>query len=380
MVFTYRDAYELEETVKPFLREVALEIDEFAHKHNFFEPTEEMVKKLDSELFEISKERFEGGKKVRPALIFAAAKAVHSSSLFRRFLDKIFKLFFKKTYFEKRVKSKLLPYAVRREMKHNGYLEIDDVQDCSPLRRGKPSTWVKIGKPRAINSGLLLSDAYARISEVLSFRKPYKLSSKARRIVTEIDGLIALETIEGQDLDIKYRASPELTPQISELIYRKKTGVYTIGGPMAIGAAIAGFEKELCMELYMLGKMYFGPAFQVIDDYLNLLPPEKIPKYGKEWADDLEEGKPTMMIALFNERATEKDKAEFYKYFGKRGLSKDEKMKLINLLDKYNAREDARKYAYQILREGLNRLEKIIPRKYSKELYALLEFTVKRTY
>lgn len=364
MVFTYREVYELEETVKPFLREVATEIDEFAHKHNFFEPTEEIIKKLDPELFEISEERFKGGKKARPALIFATAKAVCQM---------------KDIPFEE-VKQKLLPYAARRELKHNGYLEIDDVQDSSPLRRGVPSTWTRIGKERAINTGLLLSDALARKAESLSYLEPYKLEPEVRNVVTEIDALIAIETVEGQDLDIKYRSSPELTPQISELIYQKKTGVYTIGGPMAIGAAIARFERELCMKLYHLGKIFFGPAFQVIDDYLNLILPEEVPKYGKEWADDLEEGKPTMIVALFNERAAEEDRGEFHKYFGKRRLTKEEKMKLIDLLDKYNAREDARKYAYQKLEEGLSHLEKIIPREYGEELYALLEFTVKRTY
>lgn len=373
MIFTYREAYELKEKVKSFLGEVGEEVNRFVRENKLLQPSRRLIKKLDPEFYEIVKRRLEGGKKVRPAMIVAISKAICRMKNFP---------------FEK-VKPKLLPYMVRREAKHAGYLEIDDVQDKSKLRRGEPSTWVEYGLEVAINSGLFLSDAVAACSRSLSYREPYRIDEKTRTVVDEIDALIAKRTIEGQEMDIKFRASPELSQKIAELIYQGKTGAYTIGsGTIGAGITLGMCEpeipieelREFCMKLFDICVNYFGPAFQSIDDWLNLIKPQEVPKYGKEWADDLEEGKPTIIVAFFNERATPEDKEEFYKYFGSGELNDKEKERLIELLDKYGARKRARNYAKRKLHYGLKKLEKIIPRECGEELYALLEFTVKRTY
>jgi geranylgeranyl diphosphate synthase type I len=46
-----------------------------------------------------------------------------------------------------------LPAAVAIELIHNFSLIHDDIQDNSPLRRGRPTVWKLWGMPQAINAG-----------------------------------------------------------------------------------------------------------------------------------------------------------------------------------------------------------------------------------
>ena len=47
-----------------------------------------------------------------------------------------------------------LPAAIAVELVHNFSLVHDDIQDNSPLRRGRPTLWTKWGIPQAINMGI----------------------------------------------------------------------------------------------------------------------------------------------------------------------------------------------------------------------------------
>jgi geranylgeranyl diphosphate synthase type I len=49
--------------------------------------------------------------------------------------------------------SKALPAAAAVELIHNFSLIHDDIEDNSPLRRGRPTLWAKWGIPLAINAG-----------------------------------------------------------------------------------------------------------------------------------------------------------------------------------------------------------------------------------
>jgi geranylgeranyl pyrophosphate synthase len=307
-------------------------------------------------IIKMAEKRFiRGGKRFRPLLAYATYRA-----LTQRDLDK-----------------KILSFMVAGEIIHGGLLDIDDVQDRSLLRRGKPATWTLIGKENAINTGLFSALAI-----------PYELFSLltedlTRRQISELLRAISLmlrEVSIGQSLDIEFRRSEKLNEQIQLKIYEKKTGSYTVGGPLACSAIIADRSYDFAKKLYELGRKYFGIGFQIIDDLLNLSSPKK---YGKEFADDLNEGKPTYMVALFNQRAGKKEKKEFYKLFGRMEppLTFNERMKLIKLMDKFRVREDSRKVAEKFVEKGMKKLEKLIPRtKRSRLLYELLEFAVTRNW
>ncbi|MEM7821287.1 MAG: polyprenyl synthetase family protein [Candidatus Aenigmatarchaeota archaeon] len=300
------------------------------------------VEKIETVKF--AKERFiEGGKRYRPLLAYATYKALtHDDSY-----------------------EKIKYYMCLMELIHSGLLDIDDVQDKSYLRRGKETTWVKIGVEQAINTGLI--NTLAMPYKLLAF---YTNADKLAKII----GKALYETAIGQTLDIKYRKNPDLTTDIQIFIYQAKTGSYTIAMPMAGAAIIAGFDN-MADNLYLIGRDFLSPAFQIKDDILNLFPTKE---YGKEFGDDLVEGKPTYVIALFNSRANEKDKEIFYRKIGK-PLSLDERIELIKLLEKYNAISDSEEVAKKFIARGLEELNKYIPQtKYSELLYKTIDFGLQR--
>lgn len=291
----------------------------------------------------------EGGKRFRPAL----AAATHMALTGKESLEPI------------------RHWMCTIEIIHSGLLDIDDVQDESPMRRGFPATWEITGKEQAINVGLVNVSAYSLIC--LS-------RSKHVEKLCELLGRMLEDTVIGQAFDIMYRASRELTPREQIEIYRGKTGAYTFGGPMG-GAAIISGRFELVGALYNIGRDCFGPAFQIRDDVLNISESSTKTKYGKEFADDLNEGKPTYPRALFNKRATEEDLEKFYEKCGRMDppLSLQERRELIDLLEKYNTIDDSMKTAEAYTEEGMRRLGKLIPRtEKSEPLYSLLEFAIRR--
>jgi geranylgeranyl diphosphate synthase type I len=56
-----------------------------------------------------------------------------------------------------------LPFAASVELIHNFSLVHDDIQDASPLRRGRATVWKLWGEPQAINAGDALF-AYAHVA------------------------------------------------------------------------------------------------------------------------------------------------------------------------------------------------------------------------
>src|SRR5512146_862573 len=69
------------------------------------------------------------GKRIRPLLVLLCAEAAGGSW------------------------QNALPAAIAVELLHNFSLIHDDIQDNSPLRRNRPTVWVKWGIPQAINAG-----------------------------------------------------------------------------------------------------------------------------------------------------------------------------------------------------------------------------------
>ena len=252
--------------------------------------------------------------------------------------------------------------------------------DRSPRRRGEPATWTQIGEEKAIVVGLQNSIAIPHLCLAIG-AKSYGWDKETYVYLQKLFFKLTTETDAGEYQDLHYRASPELTRSVQSLIYRMKTGAYTLGGPSAGGAKIGGLEKEKCDELYECMSEYFGNSFQIMDDALNLLPEAEVPRYGKEFGDDLNEGKPTMFVAIFNERADEKDKEEFFKLFGRMEppLTRDERKYLVELMKKYDVLEEGKKYAEKKFYEGLERVRQIIPEKdESKEFYGLIWYSFKR--
>jgi geranylgeranyl diphosphate synthase type II len=188
---------------------------------------------------------FAGGKRIRPALSFAAATAVSGEY------------------------KSALPFACAIEMIHTYSLIHDDLpsMDDDDMRRGKPTNHVKFGEATAILSGdALLTDAFLVIStpEVMNSVGPNRAIACINLIAKAAGGH---GMVAGQVLDM-ISAGHTLDLPTLEYLHAHKTGAL-IRAALLVGALSAGAtgEEERLLTRYA---DRVGLAFQVSDDILDV--------------------------------------------------------------------------------------------------------------
>ena len=184
-----------------------------------------------------------------------------------------------------------LPIAVAIELFHNGFLIHDDVQDASLLRRGGDTLHRAYGTGIAINVG--------NATNLLALRRVIESRSRIGPTVsfaiTEETEYMMRYSLEGQAIELAW--IPDNVCQLKPADYLrmclKKTSWYSFIYPMRAGAIIAR-GSPLDPKRFSRFGWYFGAAFQIQDDLLNLTGDAR--KYGKELGGDLAEGKRTLML------------------------------------------------------------------------------------
>jgi geranylgeranyl diphosphate synthase type I len=157
-----------------------------------------------------------------------------------------------------------LPAAASLELVHNFSLIHDDIQDNSPMRRGRPSVWTRWGIPQAINAGdAMYSLAYLAMLR-LSSTSTNEITLQATRILLDA----CLRLTEGQYLDIAYETRSEVTLEDYRLMIGRKTA-NLISACTKIGALIASRDEKIIDAFHRFG-FELGLAFQIQDDLLGI--------------------------------------------------------------------------------------------------------------
>ena len=94
-------------------------------------------------------------------------------------------------------KNKAIPFVCLPELLHNGTIIVDDVEDNSALRRGKPSTHLLVGIDVAVNAGNALY-----FLPLLSVLNASKLNKKTRLMIYDLYVREMLNLSFGQATDI----------------------------------------------------------------------------------------------------------------------------------------------------------------------------------
>lgn len=200
-----------------------------------------------------------GGKRLRPAFVFAAAEAVGGDRMVA------------------------LPFAAAIEMIHTYSLIHDDLpaMDNDDLRRGKPANHIVFGEGAAILAGdALLTDAFA----LMASPETAALASSATvlRAIFEIARAAGIcGMVGGQSLDLQNEGR-QIDLQALELMHSKKTGAL-IRASTVVGAMAGGGCAERVERLSKYGDLV-GLAFQIADDILDVEGAEE--KLGKPVGSD----------------------------------------------------------------------------------------------
>lgn len=191
-----------------------------------------------------------------------------------------------------------LPAAAAVEILHNFSLVHDDIEDRSPLRRGRPTVWQLWGEAQAINTG----DAMFSLSQ-LAVTRLHERGVDAETTVTAMRRLneTCIELTEGQHDDMRFETLDAVTTDEYLQMVRGKTAVL-IALSAELGARVAGVSAELIDHYSQFG-LSLGLAFQVIDDILGVWGDEAL--IGKSSASDILTKKKSLPIVYGLERSSQ---------------------------------------------------------------------------
>ncbi len=177
-----------------------------------------------------------------------------------------------------------LDASLALEIFHNFTLVHDDIMDEADLRRGKLTVHKKFSNNIAILSGdLMLIKAYTLLCN-------YE-NSETRRIILNIFNKFATELCEGQQMDMEFEVTADVSVDEYIEMITLKTGVL-IAGALQMGAVIGGASVGNASHLYKFG-LNLGIAFQLQDDLLDTF--GNMEKVGKKIGGDIIQNKKTYL-------------------------------------------------------------------------------------
>jgi geranylgeranyl diphosphate synthase type I len=181
-----------------------------------------------------------------------------------------------------------LPAAAAVELVHNFSLIHDDIEDNSPLRRGRPTLWKLWGIPQAINAG----DAMFTLAHLSMLRLQETTSAEITLQASRILHETCLHLTQGQFLDISYQSRTDLSLDDYWPMVSGKTAAL-LSTCTELGAIVAGAAEFVCLAFRQLGHA-LGLAFQSQDDLLGIWGDSMLT--GKSVESDLVEGKLSLPI------------------------------------------------------------------------------------
>jgi geranylgeranyl pyrophosphate synthase len=293
-----------------------------------------------------------GGKRWRPALFLLICEALNQKSDY------------------------CLDFSIIPEVIHNGTLVIDDIEDSSEVRRGKPCTYKIFQTDIAVNAGNAMY--YLPLLPLMMQRT--KLSAEKQRDVYEVYVQEMINLSMGQAMDIAWHRGIANADALSEKDYLQmcayKTGTLArMAAKMA--AVIAGAEPKLIEKLGRFAEN-IGVAFQMQDDILDLTGQEFAKSKGCV-GGDITEGKRSLMVIYTLKIAKPADKKRLIEILNMHTSDQKLRDEAIALMQKYDALKHVKQTAEQMVMESWNEAEKLLPSPQAKEkLKAFAEFLIKR--
>jgi farnesyl diphosphate synthase len=210
----------------------------------------------------------DGGKRLRPLLVMAAAEAVHGDT------------------------ASALRAAVAVELIHAYSLVHDDMpcMDNDILRRGKPTVHVKYGEAQAMLAGDAMQALAFDVLTPDAGMSP-ELMSHLVRLLARASGHAGMAG--GQAIDLA-SVGCQLDESSLRDMHRRKTGVLLQASVM-MGAACGAVPPRAADALSEYGAAV-GLAFQVVDDVLDVTQASEV--LGKTAGKDVDQNKPTFVSLL----------------------------------------------------------------------------------
>jgi geranylgeranyl diphosphate synthase type I len=185
------------------------------------------------------------------------------------------------------------------------------------------------------------------------------------------------ELMAGQYLDVLEGALGKSDRARSLKVAEYKSGKYSIERPLHFGAALAG-KLDAYSDVYSKFGIPLGVGFQLRDDLLGVFGDEQVT--GKPSGDDIREGKRTVLIAIAQERLSQKERSELDSYLNEPTLGAFEIQRAQELIEDSGARRECELLIESCFQDALLALEhESLPVEISEALAAMATLATKRS-
>lgn len=280
-----------------------------------------------------------GGKRVRPVLMAAAARALGAESV-----------------------GPIVSLAAAFQLIHTATLVHDDVIDHAETRRGRPSMLKAYGMPLAIVSGDYL------------FVRAFELAAEYPKSIILRCGEACADLVEGEVLQESSRFDLSGGRERYYRIVEHKTAAI-IAAALASVAEIREAPAPQVDALVSYGHR-LGVAFQIRDDLLDVVGDPDV--LGKPLFGDYREGNPTLVSLEAFHRLDPRRQAEFERLFQLRRKRTKHLLRLRELSELAGAAEAAAKEAERWAAEAVAALEPLPAGPYRRLLETLARGAAQR--
>lgn len=270
-----------------------------------------------------------GGKRFRPALLFAAYHAVDDGAPDATALDAGAALELLQTYL----------------LVHDDWMDRDDV------RRGGPAVHALLahhyGSRTMGDAAALLAGDYASAIALEALSSVKTTGDRIAHAVM-LFAQIQQDAIRGQQIDLGGRS------ENIEVMHDLKTGSYTVRGPMLLGATLAGASPELLARLTRFSQP-LGVAFQLRDDLLGAFGNPK--ETGKPFGSDIRSGKKTALVDEALSRIGPGDRHTLTETLGRRDATDTQTKSIVAMFDRSGARAAVERRLNQLVKKAIGALD-----------------------
>ncbi len=269
-----------------------------------------------------------------------------------------------------------LDFAIIPEVVHNGTLMVDDIEDGSECRRGKPCTYRLYGLDIAVNAGNAMY--FLPLLPLMEHRDQVPAQKLAGVYDVYVQEMINLSL--GQAMDIAWHKGLANADTITEQDYLQmcayKTGTLArMAARMA--AVLCGADSNLVDKLGHFAES-IGVAFQIQDDVLDMMSDAFAQKKGGR-GQDITEGKRSLMVIHALRTANNKDSKRLVEILNMHTSDQKLRDEAISLMQKYRSIEYTRDTAKKLVGQSWSEVEGLLPPSGVKEeLKAFAEFLIRR--
>jgi len=255
-------------------------------------------------------------------------------------------------------------FAIIPEVVHNGTIMIDDIEDASELRRGKPCTYKIYGLDIAINAGSAMY--YLPLLPLIENRIKVSTEKLCRIYEIYVEGMISLSL--GQAMDIAWHKGIANADEIEEREYLQMCAYKT--GSLArmaaeIAAVLADANDELVKRLGRFAES-IGVTFQMQDDLLDLTSTKFTEKKGGH-GQDITEGKRSLIVIHTLRVAAAKDRKRLLEILKMHTSDQRLRDEAITIIQKYSSIKYVRQFARKMVEDSWREIEKLLPASNAKQ-------------